>query len=417
MLSRFHLPCQCEETQLPQPSDGVPIECEHVYEHIDTSGQACRMFNQSNHWFDDRRHFDLFDDLQYSIHLLVVVPSKTLVLGIIQSFSRWSSHRCRWFSLLPRRFFFNVFSCDRWCFIVVLSNRRFHQLFPRLFAHVYANDDLCDPLQHCRSVVHSSAIVSISIRIWLCCFCWLCSLIFALPPLFSWNEYIPEGIGFHCGLNWFDRSFRSRLYFFFTFLFVYFHSLGGLVCREHPCLHFNSTFTPRNWHGRQLQHCSSTSQSTVSIHVVHQLVVEHRRENDVADGQVRLHSLVELCLRRLALRYSSHGGCDQAEQSHSIETGWMPIDDFALATIFLVSEYLLSWTPYAIVAILYLFDVRYFSEQPILMTICAFIAKISMILNPFIYVATVNTNQLGSILYCRKCSCSYCRSKRNDQSH
>ena len=33
------------------------------------------MFNQSNHWFDDRDHFGLFDDLQCSIRLLVVVPS------------------------------------------------------------------------------------------------------------------------------------------------------------------------------------------------------------------------------------------------------------------------------------------------------------------------------------------------------
>ncbi|CAF4966542.1 unnamed protein product, partial [Rotaria sp. Silwood1] len=36
---------------------------------------------------------------------------------------------------------------------------------------------------------------------WTVIVCWLFGLIFALPPLFNWNKYTPEGIGFHCGLN------------------------------------------------------------------------------------------------------------------------------------------------------------------------------------------------------------------------
>ncbi|CAF4599073.1 unnamed protein product [Rotaria sp. Silwood2] len=86
---------------------------------------------------------------------------------------------------------------------------------------------------------------------------------------------------------------------------------------------------------------------------------------------------------------------------------------FALATILLVSEYLLSWTPYAIVALFYLFNVKYISQQSVLMTICAFIAKTSMILNPFFYIVTIKTNQFKSMLYCGKCSCSYCRTREN----
>ena len=50
--------------------------------------------------------------------------------------------------------------------------------------------------------------------------CWLFGLIFALPPLFKLNRYVPEGIGFHCGLNWFDQSLNSRIYFIITFSFV-----------------------------------------------------------------------------------------------------------------------------------------------------------------------------------------------------
>jgi hypothetical protein len=45
---------------------------------------------------------------------------------------------------------------------------------------------------------------------------------------------------------------------------------------------------------------------------------------------------------------------------------------FALATIYLFSEYLLSWTPYTIVALFYLFHMKFIDQQSILMTICVF---------------------------------------------
>ena len=46
--------------------------------------------------------------------------------------------------------------------------------------------------------------------------------IWAVAPIFCRvNAYIPEGLGFHCGLNWFDRSFASRIYFFLLFIGVY----------------------------------------------------------------------------------------------------------------------------------------------------------------------------------------------------
>jgi hypothetical protein len=39
--------------------------------------------------------------------------------------------------------------------------------------------------------------------------------IWAIPPIFGhMNAYVPEGLGFHCGLNWFDRTLVSRIYFF-----------------------------------------------------------------------------------------------------------------------------------------------------------------------------------------------------------
>ena len=58
--------------------------------------------------------------------------------------------------------------------------------------------------------------------------CWMLGLVFAVPPLFKWNRLVPEGLGFHCGLNWFDQSISSHIYLFSTMLFVYFIPLSVL---------------------------------------------------------------------------------------------------------------------------------------------------------------------------------------------
>jgi hypothetical protein len=126
----------------------IAIECEHVYGYRDPSSETFRMFNQSNHWFDDRRRFDLLADLQSSIYLLVDVPSTCsfaalfghslddllIDVGDLRHYPVGSSSMLLVRSLV---------------FIVVLSNRRFHQLFQRLFSHFHVNDDLIDSLQHC----------------------------------------------------------------------------------------------------------------------------------------------------------------------------------------------------------------------------------------------------------------------------
>jgi hypothetical protein len=242
-------------------------------------------------------------------------------------------------------------------------------------------------------------------------FCWLCALIFALPPLFNWNEYIPEGIGFHCGLNWFDRSFSSRVYFFFTFLCVYFIPLAVLfVVNIYVYVLIR----------RLLKGADTIMRSNVLLRLSdqrYQFTSSSSTSRTMANTD-RFGFIVSTNSVYGNSRYVARHTVNSIQLTNLIQLNRLNADRrYAFATIFLVSEYLLSWTPYAFVALLYLFDVRYFSQQPVLMTICAFIAKISMILNPFIYVATVNTNQLKSILSCRKCSCSCCRRKQNDQSH
>jgi len=238
--------------------------------------------------------------------------------------------------------------------------------------------------------------------------CWLLGLVFALPPLFNWNKYTPEGIGFHCGLNWFDRSINSHIYFILTFSFVYFipliilfivniyvycvirHLLYGAITMKKSTMLLNVS-TQKN---QSTLYTSSTSASNKTI------------QSEKFGCIIPIHS--NSGSSRLFIRRTTN----YIQMNNLMRLNRLKADRrFALATIFLVSEYLLSWTPYAFVALFYLFNIKFINHQSVLMTICAFIAKISMILNPFIYIATIKTNQLKSILYCQKCFCTYCREK------
>ena len=83
------------------------------------------------------------------------------------------------------------------------------------------------------SIIHYTTVFRRSLKekfiiqdsYWTIVICWLLGLSFALPSLFNWNKHTPEGIGFHCGLNWSNRSISSRVYFLLAFSLVYFTPL------------------------------------------------------------------------------------------------------------------------------------------------------------------------------------------------
>ncbi|CAF3438858.1 unnamed protein product [Rotaria sp. Silwood1] len=243
---------------------------------------------------------------------------------------------------------------------------------------------------------------------WTVIVCWLFGLIFALPPLFNWNKYTPEGIGFHCGLNWFDRSLSSLIYFILAFAFIYFIPLVVLLviniyvyCKIRSLLNRATKRAKTDLfsnHSYEKHESTSSSSSSCSGSKT-----KYERRGYV----IEINSMNRTS--RLAVPQTANTlGTDYLMRLNRLKADRR----FALATIFLVSEYLLSWTPYAIVALLYLFDVKYISPQTVLMTICAFTAKTSMILNPFFYIATIKPNVFKSMFCCGKCSCSYCRMKR-----
>lgn len=233
--------------------------------------------------------------------------------------------------------------------------------------------------------------------------CWIFALAFALPPLFNWNKYIPEGLGFHCGLNWVDWSISSRLYLILAFSFVYFIPLIVLsmlnihvycvirrllrqalrineqsfnkLSKEKGLLARQDSLTPVN--------SSINSMTTKS----NKFVTLKLSKCTISKQIVKFSPIVD----PVRIRYSMNLRRLKADRH------------FALATILLVSEYLLSWTPYAYFALLSLSHARFMTENSYLITISALIAKISMIINPFIYIATIKTKELNIILFWKKC--------------
>jgi uncharacterized membrane protein len=108
-----------------------------------------------------------------------------------------------------------------------------------------------------RSYIHRYPHVSVLV-------CWLLGVAFALPPLFDWNRYIAEGLGFHCGLNGLDRSLSSHIYLLLAILLVCFVPLIVLLFvnlyvyyRIHRLLHKATAVNPRASFQNGVNRCST----------------------------------------------------------------------------------------------------------------------------------------------------------------
>lgn len=196
---------------------------------------------------------------------------------------------------------------------------------------------------------------------------WLISLIFTFPLIFGYlNAYQPEGLGFHCSVNWQDSSNISRLYILLSFILLYFIPLAILIyvnIRAHLIVrhvysreHLNSLFT---------------------LYSNERLSIKMRRHTDLEKN-----SLHQYCLR-------------QATARRRFRTDYR----FLRAIIFLVGSYLIAWTPYAVVAILQLLNTEFIFKNASLITISAFIAKTSVIVTPFFYLSIMNYKLFKKTLF------------------
>ena len=237
---------------------------------------------------------------------------------------------------------------------------------------------------------------------------WLLGLVFAVPPLFKWNRFIPEGLGFHCGLNWSDRSTSSHIYLFSTMLFVYFIPLVVLsIVNTHVYIAIRGMISRVRTLDERPIVALPLEAFCLGKHASHAYVSV---SSTTQSTKLRNLQTLNSSLRRSV--YNNRQLGDSIRIRHMMRMNRLQADRrFALATIFLVAEYLLSWTPYACMALFYLFHVTPIIEHPLLISICAFIAKVSMMINPFIYLLAVKTKEWKTIFCYQRCSCVNCRGR------
>lgn len=176
-------------------------------------------------------------------------------------------------------------------------------------------------------------------------FCFVFSGIWSIPPLFGrFSTYVPQGLGFHCGLNWFDRSLTGRIYFLFLFVFVYLFPLLIVIC------------------------INLSIQRTV-YRLTH------------------LHSIISLERNRFFNEDRFRRHVSQRFHQEEIQRLQCLNEDqrFILITEINIFTYLFAWTPYSFVALGQIFGLEIFITNRYLMTTCAILAKLSIIFNPILY--------------------------------
>lgn len=204
--------------------------------------------------------------------------------------------------------------------------------------------------------------------------CWLLSIGWTFPPVFNyWISYVPEGHGFHCSINWTDQSRVGRSYVFFSFFSIYFVPLlvlSSVNIRVHQIL----------------RHVYSPQGSFNSIRSFHHSL----------HGKNYYHQRSKFCGQQVQYDRTKQTICyvRKAADRRRFRIEYR----FIQAIIFLVSIYIISWTPYSIIAILQLFHSEFLVQHSFLITICAFVAKLSVIVAPIVYLSIMHFRLLKRIL-------------------
>ncbi len=204
--------------------------------------------------------------------------------------------------------------------------------------------------------------------------CWIMSLIWTLPPVFDcWISYVPEGLGFHCSINWNDPSRISFYYILSAFLGIYLVPLIILLLvnvRVHQII--RNIYSYRSYY-----HINEeiSNQNIFSFFKQRKYVFNQQSDN--------LSNINSTYVKKAA---------DRKRLRHEYR--------FMRAIIFLVSAYIFAWTPYSIMALLQLFHVvDFIFKHALLITLSAFIAKLSVIFAPFIYLYIMNNRIFKKILF------------------
>lgn len=199
--------------------------------------------------------------------------------------------------------------------------------------------------------------------------CWFLSIAFPFPLAFDYfNSYVPEGLGFHCSINWQHQTYISRLYILLSFVLMYFLPLSILIF-----VNIRSNFIIRTIYSK---HCLIPPYSECSYEMSSSKI---SRQTDDFEHYLYIN---RYCVRKAVDRKS-----------------FRKAYHFLQASIYLVCSYIIFWTPYAIIAILQLLKIKFIFQQIFLITLSAFIVKLSVILAPFLYLSIMNRRFLKNLLF------------------
>lgn len=195
--------------------------------------------------------------------------------------------------------------------------------------------------------------------------CGILSLFWSMPPFLNiGTHYVREGIGFYCSLDWHNPSVHSRIYLFVLIIFNYFIPFILLVFSN-----VRLSFTlHRLLKNREGTYSITTPRTTASS------CTSSGFGTELSLFQTKIpKNLINAQLKQTTNRLQR-----------------LKLDRrYARMTAFIATQYLIAWTPYAIIAWLKLTGKDSFIEKnAFLPTFCAIIAKISLIINPLVLIYT-----------------------------
>jgi hypothetical protein len=190
-------------------------------------------------------------------------------------------------------------------------------------------------------------------------------MIWSLPPLFGFGtKFVREGIGFYCSLDWNDQVIYSRMFLMFLIAFNYFMPFVLLVYSNlRVCCTLRRLLQTRDG-----SYVSSATPFISTTYMTDRFLLGIDLRKCVSDARLKA-TTNRLQRLKLDRRY-------------------------ALITGIIAAQYFIAWTPYASIEILNIIGRRTFIQQnAVLPTFCALLAKLSLILNPLIFMYTSNMTQ------------------------
>lgn len=204
--------------------------------------------------------------------------------------------------------------------------------------------------------------------------CAMISLCWSIPPLFNLgNAYTTESIGFHCSLDWNSSAFHSRLfvysllffnYFLLLFILIYTNLRVYFVLRRllQTTKQFNSSLIPT------ILRLSIANLNSSACVIYQTAALQYELRKRLSDRQIR-----RKIGRLQRLKIDQH---------------------YARITTIMVTQFILAWTPYAILAsIIITGHIDWVRKYPIFSTSSELLAKLSLIINPLILIFTSHMRQ------------------------